>query len=128
MKRIMAVLAVAVMCGTGCASYLGTRMTATEIRAAQPQNLAVGVNFADPDYWTAWGKHPWLMTGATAIDLGTAYYAFTAIKDAVEDDPASGGRQDVPTMQISNDGGTQTIIINGGTATSSQTWTEGGGE
>ena len=127
MKRIMAVLAVAVMCGTGCASYLGTRMTATEIRAAQPQNLAVGVNFADPDYWTAWGKHPWLMTGATAIDLGTAYYAFTAIKDAVEHDP-SGGWQDVPTMQISNDGGTQTIIINGGTATSSQTWTEGGGE
>jgi len=102
-------------------------MTATEIRAAQPQNLAVGVNFADPDYWTAWGKHPWLMTGATAIDLGTAYYAFTAIKDAVEHDP-SGGWQDVPTMQISNDGGTQTIIINGGTATSSQTWTEGGGE
>jgi hypothetical protein len=129
--KVAAMVAVAAMIGTGCASVAVTQShnRAVERRALQiqPTNdgrglmAAVDLLSLDTGYLAAWRDRPLAMTGATLVDgaaAGLVYYL------ATQDD---GGGEDKPEKaNIENNGGT--VIINSGDGDVNYSTKQGGGE
>jgi len=94
MKKLIVVVVVAVLMNNGCASYLGVKYCQSErqtqaIRFAAENGKAlatVDLMAIGPEYFKAWGQHPWFMAGATIVDSASTLLVGREIKDALQGD------------------------------------------
>ena len=134
MKRLMIGLAAvaAVVWASGCASIIATSTLDSADRAAAVKAVqgidgkpVLAVDFAqiNTGYFAQWAKHPFVMTGATALDIGTGVLAYKAYQKNVLDKGSSdtatpGSGAAAGSVVLTGNNGT--FVINTGSGSASQ--------